>query len=410
MIAKIRIRSMLDARRLVSVAEKIPCNAELRCGCYTVNVRSMLGVLSLPSFEPSELHIHSDNKTLCDAVMQQLSELDLLSDGETQRRSIYDITVLGEILIDFTRQGCTQDGQLLFARNPGGAPANVAVAASRLGCRTAFLGKAGQDMHGRYLQAVLSSEGVSTKGMLLDPDYFTTLAFVDVGEDGERTFSFARKPGADTQIQKEEVDVDILDCTNIFHVGSLSLTDQPSRDTTMYALRRAKAKGSIISYDPNYRAPLWPSEETAKQQMRNVVPYADIMKLSQEEIGLLTDRKDPEEAAQALLSQGVKVVAVTLGAEGAYIRCQEGGCYVPGFQSNVVDSNGAGDSFWGGFLTMLSRSGKAPGELTLEEAAEFARYGNAAASLCVEKHGAMPAMPISSQVEKRMAFIASSPE
>lgn len=402
MIANVRIRSMLDARKLVGVAEKIPYNAELRCGCYTVNVKSMLGVLSLPCFAPGELHIHSDDQMLCDMVMKELQELGLLADGESLHRSIFDITAFGEILIDFTCQGAGEDGQLLFARNPGGAPANVAVAASRLGARTAFLGKAGQDMHGEFLRSVLERENVCTKGLRLDPDFFTTLAFVDVASSGERTFSFARKPGADTQIQKEEIDVDILDCTNIFHVGSLSLTDQPSRDATIYAVKRAKAKGSMISYDPNYRAALWPDEAFAKRQMRNMIPYADVMKLSEEETLLLTDREDPAEAAAELLRQGVKVVAVTLGERGAYVCCKEGGRRVPGYCSRVVDTNGAGDSFWGGFLTKLSLSGTAAGELTLDEAVEYARFGNAAASLCVEHHGAIPAMPSLRQVEARV--------
>ena len=154
----------------------------------------------------------------------------------------------------------------MFAQNPGGAPANVAVAAEKLGAHTAFIGKAGKDMHGEFLKSVLEKEKVDTKGMLLDENYFTTLAFVSVAENGERSFSFARKPGADTKIEKEEINVDILDKTTLFHVGSLSLTEQPARNTTHYAIRRAKEKGSIISYDPNYRASLWKDKKTAKEQ------------------------------------------------------------------------------------------------------------------------------------------------
>lgn len=157
---------------------------------------------------------------------------------------------------------------MLYARNPGGAPANVAVAAGKLGAHTAFLGKAGKDAHGEFLREVLKKEQVDTSGLILDKEYFTTLAFVDVKENGERTFSFARKPGADTEIRKEEIDTDVLDRTNIFHVGSLSLTAQPARDTTLYAVKRARNKGSLISYDPNYRASLWPDEETAEVWFR----------------------------------------------------------------------------------------------------------------------------------------------
>lgn len=215
---------------------------------------------------------------------------------------------------------------------------------------------------------------------------------------------FARKPGADTMIQKEEVDVDVLDNTNIFHVGSLSLTDQPARDTTFYAVKRAKNKGSIISYDPNYRAALWSSEEMAKHHMRSLIPYVDLIKISDEETELLTGHKDVREAAEELYRQGVQIVAVTLGGKGAYIYCKEGGCTVPGFAvTQVEDTNGAGDSFWGGFLYKISTSEKQLTELTAKDLEEYAWFGNAVASLCVEKKGAIPAMPGIVQVEERMA-------
>ena len=284
----------------------------------------------------------------------------------------------------------------------GGAPANVAVAVAKLGGHTAFIGKAGKDMHGEFLKSVLEKENVETEGMLLDEKYFTTLAFVNIDENGERTFSFARKPGADTRMEKEEIDVDILDKTHIFHVGSLSLTEQPARDTTHYAIRRAKEKGSIISYDPNYRASLWKDEETAKKQMRSLVPYVDIMKISDEETKLLTDKKSPEEATEILFRKGVKIVAVTLGSDGAYLYCKEGGVHIPGFVSKAVDTNGAGDSFWGGFLYCISKAGKRPEAFTMDELKEYVRFGNAVASLCVERKGAIPAMPELAQVEERM--------
>lgn len=226
---------------------------------------------------------------------------------------------------------------------------------------------------------------------------------MEVNESGERTFSFARKPGADTKLQKEEVNVDVLDNTNVFHVGSLSLTNQPARDTTFYAVKRAGDKGSIISYDPNYRASLWKDEETAKHHMRSLVPYADLMKISDEETELLTGYRDVQEAAEELYRQGVKIVVVTLGGKGAYLYCREGGCMVPGFAATrVEDTNGAGDSFWGGFLYKITTSGKQPDELTLKELTEYARFGNAVASLCVEKKGAIPAMPDLVQVEERI--------
>lgn len=404
MIVKVVLGTMENARKLVSLAESIPYDVDLCNGRYVVNAKSMLGILSMPDFDMGELHIHTDNEKECEKILKKLWEEELLKDmNDAVRRSIYDVTAFGEILIDFTSQNINADGQMLFARNPGGAPANVAVAARRLGAHTAFIGKAGKDMHGEFLRSVLEKENVDTKGLLLDEKYFTTLAFVDVNESGERTFSFARKPGADIKIQKEEVNVDVLDYTNIFHVGSLSLTDQPARDTTFYAVKRAKNKGGIISYDPNYRASLWKDKEMAKQHMRSLVPFVDLMKISDEETALLTDCSDAQVAAEALYHQGVKIVAVTLGGKGAYIYCKEGGCLVPGFAvSHIEDTNGAGDSFWGGFLYKISTSGKQLDELTQKELVEYVRFGNAVASLCVERKGAIPAMPNLLQVEERL--------
>lgn len=331
-----------------------------------------------------------------------MTEQNKLLEKTKEATSDYGITAFGEILIDFTEQGETREGQALFARNPGGAPANVAVAASRLGARTAFLGKAGKDMHGEFLKSVLEKEQVETKGLVLDDEFFTTLAFVQIADSGERTFSFARKPGADTQITGQELNREILDHTNIFHVGSLSLTNQPGRDTTLFAVRRAKEKGSIISYDPNYRASLWKSEKMAVQQMRSLIPYVDIMKISDEETVLLTGYSEPEKAAEELYRQGVKVITVTLGAEGVYVYSKDGGKTVPGFPSRVIDTTGAGDSFFGGFLYRVNESGKRPENLQQEELLEYARFGNAVASLCVEGKGAIPAMPYPSQVAERM--------
>lgn len=403
MVTKVILGTMQNAKKLVNIVEHISCDVELCSGRYVIDAKSMLGTISLPEFKVGELHIHTDEEAECNRILEQLIEAGLLADTkDTVEKSLYDITTFGEILIDFTWQGMNAEGQTLFAQNPGGAPANVAVAAAKLGSHTAFIGKAGNDMHGNFLKSVLEKEKVETKGMLLDDEYFTTLAFVNVGEDGERSFSFARKPGADTRIEKEEIDIEILDRTQIFHVGSLSLTEQPARDTTLYAIRRAKEKGSIISYDPNYRASLWKDEETAKTQMRSLIPYADIMKISDEETEMLTGKVSPEEAAEVLFQKGIKIAVVTLGSKGAYLYCNEGGAHIPGFVSNAVDTNGAGDSFWGGFLYCISRSGKSPEQFAMEELKDYVRFGNAVASLCVEKKGAIPAMPELEKVKERM--------
>lgn len=403
MKVKVKLRTMQDARRMVSVAEHLPYEVELVCGRYVFNAKSMLGVLSMPEFVDGEFRVHTDDAAECDKIMSKLRELDLLPEADsTAQRTIYDITTFGELLIDFTKCGVNEEGMALFAQNPGGAPANVAVATGRLGAHTAFLGKAGADMHGEYLRRVLEADGVETKGLILDPRFFTTLAFVDIDETGERTFSFARKPGADTQMQKEEIDVDILDCTNIFHVGSLSLTEEPSRATTFYAVKRAKSRGSIISYDPNYRESLWKDEMVAIQHMRSLIPYVDVMKISEEEMLLLTDSDSPEEAAKELFRKGVKIIAITLGSKGAYLYCGDGGRMVPGFACRALDTNGAGDSFWSGFLYQLSKASQSLDKLGLDVLEKYAYFGNAAASLCVERKGAIPAMPLLQEVEERL--------
>lgn len=315
---------------------------------------------------------------------------------------IYDVVALGEILIDFTPCGISEAGQRLFEQNPGGAPANVLTALSKFGRKTAFIGKVGKDMHGVFLKEVLVKNGIVTDGLVEGEDAFTTLAFVGLSAEGERSFSFARKPGADTCLNTFELRVDLIEAAKIFHIGSLSLTAEPVKSTTLTALKIAKAADCIISYDPNYRAPLWESKEDAIREMRSVIPFVDVMKLSDEETEWLTGIANAEEAAKKLLEQGVKLVAVTLGADGALIATKEGCVYVEGYKANMVDTTGAGDSFWGGFLHKLLETDKSLGDITLEEATEFTRFGNAVASLCVEKRGAIPAMPTLEEVKERV--------
>ena len=311
----------------------------------------------------------------------------------------YDIAALGELLIDFTDSDVSPAGMRLFERNPGGAPANVLTAAARYGRKTAFLGKVGDDMHGRFLRQTLLDAGIDVSGLVLAEDVFTTLAFVALNDGGERSFSFARKPGADTCLRPEELNAAVLDSTRVLHVGSLSLTDEPARSATFAAVERAKAAGAVISYDPNYRAALWPDAETAAEQMRRLVPYVDVMKLSDEETVLLTDEADPAAALAALLAQGVKCAAVTLGAEGALVAMAEGMRAVPGFAVSAVDTTGAGDAFWGGFLHRMLALDKTPDRLTVDEAADCARWGNATAAVCVTRRGAIPAMPSLAEAE-----------
>lgn len=326
----------------------------------------------------------------------------------------YDVTALGELLIDFTSAGRSDAGMSLFEQNPGGAPANVLAALARLGKNTGFIGKVGHDMHGVFLRDTLAGCGIGTQGLVMDRTVFTTLAFVELDADGQRHFSFARKPGADTCLRADELWDEYLKETDIFHFGSLSLTGEPARSATLEAVRRAKKAGAVISYDPNYRPLLWPGPEAAGSAMQSVLDLVDFIKISDEETELLTGETDPVRAVERLLERGITVAAVTLGHKGALVGTAEGVKLVPGYAVEAVDTTGAGDSFWGGFLCRLLEAepdgplghgpdgGRRIGRPTLETAVEAAAFGNAVASLCVEKRGAIPAMPDRAAVTERM--------
>ena len=304
-----------------------------------------------------------------------------------------DITALGELLIDFTEYGVSSGGNKLFEQNPGGAPANLLAAAAKLGCKTAFIGKVGKDMHGALLKETLEKAGISTVGLVEDDSVFTTLAFVALSASGEREFSFARKPGADFCLKPDEVDYTLIKDSRIFHFGSLSLTDEPARESTARAVAAAKEYGTVISYDPNYRASLWPNQTTAEKWMKAHVNSVDIMKIADNEVLMVTGENDLAEGAKKLNKTGVKCVAVTLGPDGAFV-CIDGKVKtVSAMDGPVVDTTGAGDAFFGGFLSGFVKSGLSLSDLTLNDAVEFARIGNATATLCVGKRGAIPAMP-----------------
>lgn len=306
---------------------------------------------------------------------------------------MYDITALGELLIDFTPCEISEAGMKIFEQNPGGAPANVLVAAGNFGAKTAFIGKVGKDMHGEFLKETLEKYNIETKGLIMDEKVFTTLAFVSLNEKGERTFSFARKPGADTCLTKEEVNLELIKKSKIFHFGSLSLTNNPSKEALLYALEKAKEMKKIISYDPNYRPLLWENRDIAVKEMRDVVKYADIIKVSDEETELLTGYKEPEKAALKLIEQGISLVFITLGSEGSFLKTKDFQIRVKSKKCNVVDTTGAGDAFWGAILYKLSTRKNDVLQLTEKEGAEYLEFANIAAGICVEKRGAIPAMP-----------------
>lgn len=320
---------------------------------------------------------------------------------------MFDITAFGELLIDYTQIGVSPSGMDLFEQNPGGAPANVLACAAKLGQKTAFIGKIGSDMQGEFLRKTLQAAGINTDGLISDTNFFTTLAFVKLNENGERSFSFARKPGADTQICREDIALSIIENSRIFHFGSLSLTEHPARETTLFALEKAKSASCLISYDPNYRPLLWKSEAHAKEQMRSVLPYVDMIKLSDEETELLTGHTDTQAAVVHLLDCGLQIVAVTLGKNGVLLATKDGCEKVPGFDVPALDTTGAGDAFWGAFLFSIGRLDKQIGDISFTELLKSARFANAAAALCVTKRGAIPSMPALCDIESLLKIQVS---
>ena len=301
------------------------------------------------------------------------------------------ITTIGEILIDMTQTGTDANGNAVFAAIPGGAPANVAVAVRKLGVPSAFIGCVGNDPFGAILKRTLLQYGVDVGGLQVTDRADTTLAVVTVDASGERSFAFCRKPGADTQIDREKA-LAAVQNTGILHFGSVALTEPDCRETVISAVRRAKDNGALITYDPNYRASLWHSEDEAILKMRAVLPLCDIVKISEEETLLLTGCESPEEAARTLTDLGVRIVIVTLGANGAYWRSGADSGTVLGFRVKVADTNGAGDTFFGAFLSRIAKRGGLDG-LTPKQMETYVRYANRAASITASRPGAIPAMP-----------------
>lgn len=312
-----------------------------------------------------------------------------------------NITAIGELLIDFTPSGKNERGVQLFAENPDGAPANVLAMAARLGGKTAFIGKVGRDAFGDFLRGVLIQNGIDGSGLVADGSVPTTLAFVQLDENGDRSFTFYRNPGADRMLSAQEIKLTLIDDCRVFHFGSVSMTHEPSRNTTFYAAQYAKEQGKLVSFDPNYRAMLWDSEEEALEQIKKGIAIADVLKVSEEEAQLITGDKDPASASQKLLDIGPALVLVSLGELGAYYRNHACSGYVPSYQVNTADTTGAGDAFVGVFLwkvcSMMKEELKFMPDVELRQIISFA---NAAGALTTTGSGAIPAMPNMEQIRQ----------
>jgi len=299
-----------------------------------------------------------------------------------------DVTAMGELLIDFACREVDAAGYPTMKANPGGAPGNLLAALNRYGCKTAFLGKVGGDAFGHMLVKTMETAGIQTKGIVMDDCVFTTLAFVTFDETGNRSFSFARKPGADTQLRFEELDLSLIDDCRDFHFGTLSLTGEPARSATQQAVAHAKEKGKIISFDPNLRKPLWDDLEEARRQILWGLEQADIVKISDEEVEFLWGIS-PEEGARKLHEEfGVTLAFVTLGPKGCYYsNGRETGEVETPKGLNVIDTTGAGDIFGGSVLSRILLSGKDITAITGEELEKMTRFACCAASLSTQRSG-----------------------
>jgi len=299
----------------------------------------------------------------------------------------------GELLIDVTPYGISDKGYPVSEFNPGGAPANVAVALVNLNQSASFIGQVGDDYWGRFLKGVLDDKGVDTEGLLLSRDYLTTLAMVNLAENGERSFSFYRKNGADVMIDMHPIFKQKIDEADIFHIGSVSMSDDPSRKTSFDLLEYARKQGKRVSFDPNLRELLWRDLDDARKQILKGMIYSDIVKVSEEELVFLTDEQDYEKACKSLAeSYSIAIILVTYGAKGCGVYLDGTLTNVEPFSVDAVDTTGAGDGFFGGFLSRIMANWKPLDEYTREELTGYCRFANACGAIATTKKGAIGAL------------------
>jgi fructokinase len=312
------------------------------------------------------------------------------------------ILCLGELLIDMfpaeVGRGMTEVSS--FRPKPGGAPANAAVAAARLGAQSGFIGKVGEDIFGRYLEGVLKQEGVDTRGMRFDTQARTTLVFIAMPDVNTAEFIFYRNPGADMLLSPKELDTALLQETQCLHFGSLSLIDEPIRSATLRAIEIARAAGAMISFDVNYRPALWQSQEAARLRILETIPQVDLVKVNDTELALLTGSDDLDPASRSLLRKGPKLCVVTLGAKGSFFQTGQDSEFIPGYEVETVDATGCGDAFIASLLFQLVKDGKMLADLSPARLSGALNYANAVGALTSLTQGVIPALPYAHQVEE----------
>lgn len=310
----------------------------------------------------------------------------------------YDVIALGELLIDFTQNGLSEQGNGLFEANPGGAPCNVLSMLNNLGKKTSFIGKVGNDQFGKTLKKALEDLGIGTENLLMDNEVHTTLALVHTFADGDRDFSFYRNPGADMMLTVDELNLDLVRDTRIFHFGTLSMTHDGIRATTKKAVETAKEAGALISFDPNLREPLWDSLDNAKEQVRWGLGKCDVLKISDNEIQWLTGENDFTAGVKKIREEfPIPLILVSMGRDGS--RAYYGDHYVevaPFLQKNTIETTGAGDTFCACVLNYVLEHGLEA--LTDEQLKEMLTFANAAASIITTRKGALRVMPTREEV------------
>ena len=312
----------------------------------------------------------------------------------------YDVLALGEMLIDFTQNGVSGQGNPLLEANPGGAPCNVLAMLQKLGKKTAFVGKVGSDMFGRQLKEVAEAAGIDLTYLVMDPAAHTTLAFVQTFANGDRDFSFYRDPGADMLLTADEVPEEAVAGSRIFHFGTLSMTHPGVREATKKAVAVAKANGAVVSFDPNLRPPLWKDLEDAREQIAWGLSQCDVLKIADNELEFMTGETDFDKGAAILREKNpnIKVFNVTAGPDGSYSYYGDKRVYVPGFHlGGTIETTGAGDTFCACVLNFVLEHGLEG--LTEADLAAMLRFANAAAYLVTTKKGAIRSMPEREQVE-----------
>lgn len=310
----------------------------------------------------------------------------------------FDVVALGELLIDFTSNGISEQGNPLFEANPGGAPCNVLSMLSRLGKKTAFIGKVGNDSFGRQLEEAIKEVGIDSKGLCKDDEIHTTLAYVLKLANGDRDFAFYRNPGADMMLSKEDVDFELIRDTRIFHFGTLSMTDEICRNATKAAIDEAVNSGAIISFDPNLREPLWKSLDDAKEQVAYGMSKCDILKISDNEVVWFTGKDDYDEAVEEIRNTyDIPLVLLSMGADGSRAFYKDYKVSVPAvLRDNTIETTGAGDTFCGCMLNYILEHGIE--NLSEENLTELLTFANMAASIITTRKGALRVMPTKEEI------------